>query len=86
MGHMLQPIYLYKSFRFKYIKYEGLTLTWKYIWWNDERNFPQASGCRFDACLVHFYVNFLTNYLPTGGPTSHRVIYSTRVILFCNYK
>ena len=27
MGHKLQPIYVYWSFRLKYIKDEGLTLT-----------------------------------------------------------
>ena len=59
MGHMLQPIYVYRSFRFKYIKHEGLMLTWKYVWWNDERNFPQASGHSFDACPVHFMLIFL---------------------------
>ena len=86
MGHKLQPIYVYWSFRLKYIKDEGLTLTWKHIWWNGEPKYFPTSGRRFDARLLRFYVIFLTNYLLTGRPTSHRVIYGTRVILFCNYK
>ena len=46
----------------------------------------QTLGRRFDARPLRPYVIFLTNYLLTGGPTSHRVIYSNRVILFCSYK